>query len=167
MQDTAALLRQLHLAQTDVVGWSDGGIIGLMLAVHHADLVRRVVVSGANFTPDGLQSGALTLARTHASSWLPPFAPTSFRTPTFADRLGQLWGSSPTADELSPSLLAQVTQPVLVMAGEYDVIKRAHTQAIYEALPSAKLWILPATSHDTFGERAEWVNPVVLSFLDD
>ena len=51
--DTAALLTQLGMKDIDVVGWSDGGIVALILAVQHPELVRRVAVSGANFAPEG------------------------------------------------------------------------------------------------------------------
>ncbi len=167
MDDTVALLEQLHVDSTDVVGWSDGGIIGLMLAVHHPALIRRIVVSGANMAPEGLEDFELAEARSHVNAGPIPFAPNLFREPSFADKLGHLWGSSPTADELNPGLLSRVRQPVLVMAGAHDVIKPAHTLEIYDSLPAGRLWILPETSHNTFSERAELVNPVVLSFLDD
>ncbi len=52
------------------------------------------------------------------------------------------------------------------MAGDHDVIKMSHTFAIYDALPNARLWILPNTSHSTFSERPTWVNNEVLAFLD-
>jgi len=54
MQDTAALLRLLKLRNVDVMGFSDGGILALMLAVRHAELVRRLVISGVNIAPEGL-----------------------------------------------------------------------------------------------------------------
>ncbi|MBI2799995.1 MAG: alpha/beta hydrolase [Gammaproteobacteria bacterium] len=167
MDDTVALLEQLHVGSTDVVGWSDGGIIGLMLAVHHPELIRRIVVSGANIAPEGLEDFELAEARSHVNVGPIPFAPNLFSEPSFADKLGRLWGSSPTADELNPTLLSHVRQPVLVMAGAHDVIKPAHTLEIYDSLPAGRLWILPETSHDTFSERPDLVNPVVLSFLDD
>jgi len=53
-----------------------------------------------------------------------------------------------------------------VMAGDHDVIKMSHTFALYDALPDARLWILPNTSHSTFSERPTWVNTEVLAFLD-
>ncbi len=54
MEDTAALLQRLRFRHVDVVGFSDGGILALMLALRHPDLVRRVVISGVNIAPDGL-----------------------------------------------------------------------------------------------------------------
>ncbi len=55
MEDTAALLRMLKLRHVDVVGFSDGGILALMLAIRHPELVRRVVISGVNIAPEGLR----------------------------------------------------------------------------------------------------------------
>src|SRR5215210_6741428 len=53
--DAVGLLDHLSIAKTDVVGWSDGGIIGLDLAIHHPERLDRVVAYGANFTPEGVQ----------------------------------------------------------------------------------------------------------------
>ncbi len=53
MEDTAALLKMLKLKHVDVVGFSDGGILALMLAVRHPELVRRLVISGVNIAPRG------------------------------------------------------------------------------------------------------------------
>ena len=53
MDDTAALLKFLNLKHVDIVGFSDGGILALMLAVRHPDLVRSLVISGVNIAPRG------------------------------------------------------------------------------------------------------------------
>src|SRR5450755_1507947 len=54
MEDTAALLKTLKLRHVDAIGFSDGGILALMLAVRHPDLVRRLLISGVNISPGGL-----------------------------------------------------------------------------------------------------------------
>src|SRR5215207_3128923 len=53
--DALGMLDHLGIQKTDVVGWSDGGIIGLDLAIHHPERLDRVVAYGANFTPEGAQ----------------------------------------------------------------------------------------------------------------
>ena len=165
MEDTAALLSALQLGPIDVVGFSDGGILGLMLAAHHPALVRRVVVSGANFSPDGVRDQVQADERTRLM--YPHAVDEGLRHElSFEDKLVRLWAASPTAEELSLALLSRITQRVLVMAGEHDVIKMSHTFAIYDALPNARLWILPNTSHSTFSERPTRVNKEVLAFLD-
>ena len=165
MEDTAALLHGLRLGPVDVVGFSDGGIIALMLAAHHPALVRRVVVSGANFAPDGVNEDVQAMERARLMNPLAVDHGLRHEV-SFEDKLMRLWAESPTVDELSPALLSRIPRRVLVMAGDHDVIKLAHTFALYDALPDARLWILPNTSHSTFNERPLWVNNEVLSFLD-
>ncbi|MGH9424435.1 MAG: alpha/beta fold hydrolase, partial [Thermoanaerobaculia bacterium] len=86
---------------------------------------------------------------------------------TLDERLIHLWATSPTKDELSPALLSGIHKRVLVMAGDHDAILLEHTIALYHALPDARLCILPGTNHGTFIQRPEWVNAIVLSFLDE
>lgn len=156
--DTAALLEQLEVRDADVVGWSDGGNIALILAVRHPDLVRRVVVSGANFSPEGLP--AEDRAHMLDEEEHPPASAKAF------DRkLTHMWLTSPSPDELSPAVLSRMQNPVLVMAGDHDAILLDHTTALYRALPNARLCILPGTNHGTFVQRPEWVNAIVLSFF--
>ena len=155
--DTAALLGQLGLKDVDVVGWSDGGIVALILAVQHPELVRRVVVSGANFAPEGYLAEDLKQMR--AKDVASPA--------TLSERLNHLWATSPTKEELNPVLLSGIHKRVLVMAGDHDAILLDHTIALYRALPDARLCILPGTSHGTLIQRPEWVNPIVAAFLDE
>ncbi len=155
--DTAALLSQLGITDADVAGWSDGGIVALILAVRHPELVRRVVVSGANFTPEGYLPEDLKELR---AKDVKPLT-------TLDARLIHLWASSPTKDELSPALLGTIRKRVLVMAGDHDAILLDHTIALYRALPDARLCILPGTNHGTFITRPDWVNAIVSSFLQE
>lgn len=167
MEDTAALLEQLQVEDVDVVGWSDGGILALMLALKHPHLVHRVVISGTNISPDGLVDAEIDAMRTVD---IPSVRATAFNENTVAtenadEKLRQLWLSAPTAHELNVALLKQLNKPVLVLAGDHDVIKLDHTMQIYQALPQAQLSVLPDTGHATFAQRPEWVNPMVLQFL--
>jgi pimeloyl-ACP methyl ester carboxylesterase len=155
MQDTAALLRFLKVSRTDAVGFSDGGILALMLAVHHPTLVRRLVVGGANIAPSGLVPEHLEGLR-KAQKPNPE---------SIGEKLAKLWFTSPVESEISPAALATVAQPVLVICGDHDIVTLEHTLEIYHALPNAQLCILPGTGHGTFAERPERVNPIVAEFL--
>ncbi len=156
MEDTAALLTMLNLKQVDVVGFSDGGILALMLAVRHPELVRRLVISGVNIAPEGLNSEDLDELR---ASQIP-------KPKTIDEKLAHLWLTSPTETELSLALLAKITQPVLVISGDRDAITLEHTLKIFHALPEAELCVLPGTDHATFSGRSEWLNPIISAFLD-
>jgi pimeloyl-ACP methyl ester carboxylesterase len=156
MQDTAALLQTLKLDQVDVVGFSDGGILALMLAVRHPQLVRRLVVSGVNIAPEGLNPQGLQGLR---AAQVP--TPT-----TSGEKLNRLWLTSPIEAELNPALLAKIAQPVLVISGDRDAITLEHTLQIFHALPKAQLCVLPGTGHGTFSGRPEWLSPIIGEFLD-
>jgi pimeloyl-ACP methyl ester carboxylesterase len=155
MDDTVALLQQLRLKHVDVVGFSDGGILALMLAVRHPELVRRLVISGVNIAPEGLNPDDLEELR----------ATQSPKPRTIDEKLAHLWATSPTEAELNVAMLAKILQPVLVISGDRDAITLEHTMKIFRALPDAELCILPGTDHATFSGRSEWLNPIVTAFL--
>jgi pimeloyl-ACP methyl ester carboxylesterase len=156
MEDTAELLQRLKLKHADIVGFSDGGILALMLAIRHPDLVRRLVISGVNIAPDGLNPEDLEQLRVTQTP----------KPKTIDEKLAQLWLTSPTEAELSLALLGKIAQPVLVISGDRDAITLEHTLKIFHALPDAELCILPGTDHATFTGRSEWLNPIITSFLD-
>ena len=156
MQDTATLLTTLKLSRVDIVGFSDGGILGLMLAVRHPELVRRLVISGVNIAPEGLTAAQLEGLR-GAQTASPK---------TVDEKLAKLWLTSPTESELSLDLLSKIEQPVLVISGDRDAITLEHTLQIYRTLPRAELCVLPGTDHGTFSGRPEWLNPIISEFLD-
>ncbi len=156
MEDTAALLGKLKLRQVDVVGFSDGGILALMLAVRHPELVRRLVISGVNIAPEGLRPEDLEELR---ASQIP-------KPKTIDEKLSKLWLTSPTEEELNLGLLEKITAPVLVISGDRDAITLEHTLKIFHALPDAELCVLPGTDHATFSGRSEWLNPIIGAFLD-
>jgi len=156
MEDTAELLSMLKLQHVDVVGFSDGGILALMLAVRHPELVRRLVISGVNIAPEGLRPEDLEELR----------ATQNPKPTTIDEKLAHLWLTSPTETELSLALLAKITQPVLLISGDRDAITLEHTLKIFHALPEAELCVLPGTDHATFSGRSEWLNPIISAFLD-
>src|SRR5438132_3070904 len=65
--DTAALLAQLRIGPADLIGWSDGGIIALLIAIRHPEHVRRIITSGANTRVDALSENAI--------NWIKEFSP--------------------------------------------------------------------------------------------
>jgi pimeloyl-ACP methyl ester carboxylesterase len=156
MEDTASLLRMLKLRHVDVVGFSDGGILALMLAVRHPELVHRLVISGVNIAPEGLRPEDLEELR----------ATQTAKPKTIDEKLARLWFTSPTEAELNFGLLAKISEPVLLISGDRDAITLEHTLKIFHALPDAQLCVLPGTDHATFSGRSEWINPIINVFLN-
>jgi pimeloyl-ACP methyl ester carboxylesterase len=155
MNDTATLLQKLKLKHVDIVGFSDGGILALMLAIRHPELVRRLVISGVNISPEGLVTENLEGLRAGDTA-----APK-----TIDEKLAHLWATSPSKEELSLAQLATIRQPVLLVSGDHDMITLEHTLQIFHALPDSELCVLPGTDHGTFSSRPEWLNPIITAFL--
>jgi pimeloyl-ACP methyl ester carboxylesterase len=179
--DTAAIIRKLKLAPVDVVGHSDGADIALLLARDHPELVRRVVISGANLR--GLPPAELE-ARKHWSAdqqakklqevaaFLPPYFATDYAavSPDGADhwmamvaKCSALWNQSIV---IEPAELARIAAPVLVMAGDHDFTSLEETAEIFKGLPHGQLIVVPGTGHGTFEMRPQLVNLAIAEFLE-
>jgi len=160
MEDTAALLKQLNVRHADVVGWSDGGNVALILALRHPELVRRVVVSGANFAPEGLNPDEIADTKRQLKRWQ------ASKPDSFDVKLLSMWLAAPTREELSQELLRGIEQPALVMVGDHDAIRFEHTLQLYRAMPHAELCVLPDTGHATFQDRPALTRMIVEHFLE-
>jgi pimeloyl-ACP methyl ester carboxylesterase len=163
--DALGLLDQLGIAKTDVVGWSDGGIIGLNLAINHPERLNRVVAYGANFTPEGLQFVP--------SDQLPPFerliadyrrlSPEPERFEEMNEVLDALYQVAPNYSEAE---LASITVPVLVLHGaEEEFIKLEHAKQLAELIPGSTLVIMPGTGHFALYAKPAVFIPIVLDYL--
>jgi len=180
--DTAAVIGQLGLGPVDVVGQSDGGDIALLLARDHPELVRRVVISGANLrsalTPEevrqrrGWSSEQLSAKLQKISDSLPPsYRPDYGRvSPDGPDHwmtlLGKCYFMWIEPVVIDPAELKKITAPVLVMAGDRDQTPLEETVEIYRGVPHGQLFIVPGTGHGTLQTRPDLVNPAILEFLD-
>jgi pimeloyl-ACP methyl ester carboxylesterase len=152
--DTAAIIRKLKVGPVDVVGHSDGADIALVLARDHPELVRRVVISGANLR--GLPLAELE-ARKH---WTPEQQAKKLLE---VAACYSLWGQSVV---IEPAELAKISAPVLVMAGDHDFTSLEETTEIFRGLPHAQLIVVPGTGHGTFQDRPELVNLAIAEFLE-
>ena len=168
-EDTATLLEKLNAGPVDVIGWSDGGNVGLLLAIRHPKLVRKLVVTGANYRTDGMDPEAVKwLGTAKAEDWpkeilaaqqkaglsLKQFA-TSF------PRFKEMWlNFNVPADQMK-----SIQAPVLVMGGDHDMVRLEHLLDTFRALPNAQLAILPGTGHETLLERPQWFHEMVAAFL--
>ncbi|MCX6267813.1 MAG: alpha/beta hydrolase [Bacteroidetes bacterium] len=143
--DYNALMDSLHLDSAMVIGWSDGGIIGLLLAIRHPEKVRRLVITGANIRPD---STAVSAADIQSMKQQVLELQKQKQTPKIKNdtKLTRLMIDEPN---ISLASLQQIRCPVLVIGGDHDIIKTEHTVEIYRSIPGASLWILPGSGHDT------------------
>jgi pimeloyl-ACP methyl ester carboxylesterase len=164
--DTIAVLEQIVGGAAHLIGWSDGGIIALLVARQRPDLVGRMVLIGANFHHDGLrgvnEDGASDFMRMIGESY-------AAKSPDGADHFGlvvkktlTMFGSEPT---MSVSDLTTIEAPTLVLVGDDDLIELSHTCALYEALPNGQLAVVPAASHALVVEKPAIVAALIVDFL--
>ncbi|WP_395638614.1 alpha/beta fold hydrolase [Pseudolysinimonas sp.] len=170
--DTIALMDVLGLTSAHVLGFSDGADIGMLLALAHPDRVRSLVHISGNlrpgddvYRPEEDHAAAMPAAESERVSL--EYAELSPDGPEHADVVGarilHMWETEPAID---PASLATVDLPVLVMAGDRDIIAPEHTALIHRSIPGAQLAIVPATSHMLVRERPGLVGRIVQEFLD-
>jgi pimeloyl-ACP methyl ester carboxylesterase len=160
--DFAALLDHLKIDSVNVIGWSDGGINGLLLASRHPKKVKKMAVTGASLSPDPLKS---------VDPWTVDFVIKSIdslqRLPASAEKNRQLKLNRLLLLEphITHAVLGKIACPTLVIGGDHDVILPHHTLEIAEAIPLSYLWILPNSGHSTPIFYKDLFNSTVLDFL--
>jgi pimeloyl-ACP methyl ester carboxylesterase len=166
--DMLKLLDRLRIPRADVVGWSDGGIVALDLAIHHPDHVRRLVAISANFDTDGLvgntSSEVLPSEIPSAPLRYKLLAPDPTQWPVLYRNVVTMWRTQPhyTLEELS-----HIKAPALIMAGQFDVIKREHTDQLAKSIPGSKEIIVKGSTHAVLYEKPSEVNDHIVRFLEE
>lgn len=192
LADTIAYLDSQNLEAVHVIGYSDGAILGLLLAMEQADRVRSLTAVSANLDPS-----AFSAAEEHKQLVLIPARPDPAPVPdtgadagtgtlpaakpdverlhyerlspdgpghadVVLDKLFRLWTTEPNID---PADLARITAPALIMAGDRDSIRPDHTLLIAASIPGARLCIVPGASHGLLAEHPELISTVIRGFL--
>lgn len=147
-EDIYQFIQVLGLPSPILYGHSDGGIIGLLLALSHPDALSALAISGTNLSPDGLIPGFLRECRE-----------INERAP---DPLIALMLTEPHID---PMQLTQITIPVLVTVGEHDLILPEETETIVSHLPRARLEIVKGADHGSYIRGSEIMGGLLLDFL--
>ena len=160
--DMVKVLDSLKINQADVVGWSDGAIIGLDLAMRHPTRIRRLVAISANYNPDGLAytPSVEPVPRIALRYWL--LAPDPSQWPNLYRDVVTMWRTQP---QYTLNDLGQIETPTLVMAGEHDLIRRAHTDQLAKAIPGSRESIIAGASHAVPMEKPDVVDREILDFL--
>lgn len=169
--DTVEFIERIAGQRAHVVGHSDGGILGLFIALQRPDLLDRAVLIGANYHKDGLFWPALADAHpndeefaTSRERYVALSPEGSAHWPVIFGKTRQMWLTEPT---LTRAEIATITSPVLVMVGDDDVISHSHSVELYEALAEGQMAMIPGTSHGVKKEKPEIVNRLILDFLGD
>ena len=159
--DLNALLDTLHIKNSYVIGWSDGGINGLLLAMRHPEKVKKLAVTGANLWPDQ------TAVDPFINKWARNYYDSLKKLPATPNikesiKLTRLLCFEP---HITTTQLKNITCPTLVIGGDHDVILPQHTMLIAQSIPNSYLWLLPNSGHSTPIFYKEQFNAQIDSFF--
>ncbi|AHY54263.1 alpha/beta fold hydrolase [Bradyrhizobium japonicum] len=166
--DVVALLDHLKIRKAAIVGWSDGAIIGLDIAMKHPERVSKLFAFAANSDPSGVADIASNdvfnayIAR--AGEEYKRLSPTPTEYKTFVAEITRMWESQP---KWTASDLATIKVPTWIVDGDHDeAIKRENTEFMAANIPGAGLLIQPEVSHFSFLQDPEQFSDDVLHFLE-
>ncbi|MBC7511997.1 MAG: alpha/beta hydrolase [Ferruginibacter sp.] len=160
--DAAALMDEMHVGSAYVIGWSDGGIDALVLAMRHPDKVIKLASTGANLWPDS--TALLPLVWKDEKKYYD-----SLHSKVFTSAKEKNDWKIFMLDWLQPNIklsdLKKISCPSLIISGDHDVIRLEHTIEIFQNIPRANLWVLPNSGHGTLIEHTDEFNKKVDEFF--
>ena len=162
--DDAALLDALHIDSACVIGWSDGGIVALALAMRHPDKVIKLAATGANLVPDSLAFSG--------NGW-------NEMKEAFKNHKENLNATAKEKNEwkmflldyqeprFSFDALSAIRCPSLIICGDHDLIPIEHTVKIFQHITNGRLWVVPNSGHATLREHRDDFDHIVSAFFDE
>jgi pimeloyl-ACP methyl ester carboxylesterase len=167
---TVSFLVALDLGPTDLLGWSDGGMVGILTAAEHPELVRTLTVTGTGFSSAGYVPGAMEalvalspgdedmvmFAAMYAQA--SPDGPEHF--PVVWEKMRTLWAEpfDWTAE------VQRIAAPTLVIVGDDDYVSVKHATEFSHTVKSGQLAVVPGASHVLPMEKPDLFNQLVLDF---
>lgn len=133
VEDVAAFIRKLDLRHPYIFGYSDGGIVGLMLASQYTNITQRLMVAGANVNPDGLEK----------------FEQLKYRVINFFQRKPEI-DMMLNGPDISDAELRRITAKTLTLVGEKDCVKVEHTRQFSEKIKDSRIVVMPRQTHSSY-----------------
>lgn len=166
--DVVALLDHLKIRKAAIVGWSDGAIIGLDIAMKHPERVSKLFAFAANSDPSGVadiaSSDVFNAYIARAGEEYKRLSPTPTEYKSFVAEITKMWESQ---QKWTASDLATIKVPTWIVDGDHDeAIKRENTEFMAANIPGAGLLIQPEVSHFSFLQDPEQFSDDVLHFLE-
>jgi pimeloyl-ACP methyl ester carboxylesterase len=165
--DVLALMDDLKIGRAALVGWSDGAIIGLDIAIHHPERLSKLFAFAANSDPSGVkdvnQSPVFTAFIARARQEYETMSPTPTEYDPFLAQITKMWETQPnwTAADLEG-----IKVPTWIVDADHDeAIKRENTLFMADHIPDSGLLIEPQVSHFAFLQDPQQFNADVLHFL--
>jgi pimeloyl-ACP methyl ester carboxylesterase len=167
--DVLALLDFLKIPQVAIVGWSDGAIVGLDIAIHHPERVTKLFAFAANSDPSGVKDVNQSLVFRdfirRAEKEYEELSPAPGGYKPFLKEITKMWATQP---DFTAKQLQAITVPIWIVDGDHDeAIKRENTEFMAKEIPGARLVMEPGVSHFSFLQNPRQFNDDLLRFLED
>ena len=150
---------QLGIKTANILGFSDGGNIALQFALRYPQNVMKLVLNGANLDPSGVKRSVqkpielaykMACAKDDGSN--------------LSIRTREMLSLMVNEPHIQPAQLTRLRMPVLVIAGNKDMIKGSHTKLIAKSIPNAQLQIING-DHFCARDNPSEFNACVYKFL--
>jgi len=166
--DVLALLDYLEIDSANLVGWSDGGIIGLDIAINHPERLIKLVAYGANYNPSGVRADVGDSARFNeyvemAAGDYARLSPTPDNFDGFIANISNMWATEPN---YSQEQMMGIQVPTLILDGlQEEAIYPEHDLEMAELIPTADLVLMNGVGHFAMWEKTEEFNHIILDYL--
>jgi pimeloyl-ACP methyl ester carboxylesterase len=168
---TVTFLNALKLAPVDLLGWSDGGMVGTLIAAEHPELVRTLIVTGSGFSSAGYVTGAMEdlVSLAPDDEDMVMFAAMYAQaSPDGPDHFPEVWEKMRTmwAEPFDwTARVQQIAAPTLVIVGDDDYVRVDHAQEFSCTVRNGQLAVVPGASHLVPMEKPDLFNQLVLEFM--
>jgi len=168
------LIDKLNLEGVYIIGYSDGGIVAMLLAAQRPDKVKKILVSGANTNMNGIRAETLSFinqispefVEAHNMDWLREYQSKSPEKDNWKKYINDMKKMYAKGEIISPDILSQIKSEVMIVFGDRDVIKLEHGLEIYRAIKESQFCILPATPHEVFSVKPKLINLISIEFFN-
>ena len=166
--DVLGLMDFLRIRKAAIVGWSDGAILGLDIAIHHPERLTKVFAFAANSDPSGVSdiahSPVFTAYVARAAKEYETLSPTPHEYAAVLAQIEKMWATQPNFTTMQ---LESISVPVWIVDADHDeAIKRENTEFMAAHIPGAGLLLQPEVSHFSFIQDPQQFNADVLHFLE-
>lgn len=146
--DVIEFIKELKINKPILYGFSDGGITGLKIAIKEPDILSKLIISGANLNPQGLNKSFINLTK------IGYFLTRNKKFKMILDE------PNITIEELR-----KINIPTIILAGEKDIVKINHTKLINENIKNSKLEIIPKENHGSYITNSNKIYNILKKYL--
>jgi len=169
------MMDRMQLDSVNVIGYSDGGIAALLLAVQRPDKVKKILVSGANSRMSGIKPEMLEVIKLinpefiekNQKEWLLDYQSKSPERDKWKKYVSDMTAMYSKEEVIEKEKLSQLRAKVLVVLGDRDVVKLEHGLEMYRTIPGSLFCVLPDTPHEVFSENPDLINKIGIEFLSN